>query len=282
MHLIRAPRAELRPFVSVLWATDDARHARRFGTDRERMLPAGAMHLAMRLSERPVRVFDSPAARDASVVAHAVVGGVRTAPYVRDISNPVRSLGALLRPGACGLFGVSAGELAERHTALDDLWGTAACALRARLAEARTLELQLTLFESALAARLPRLRALHPAVAHALDQFHRAAEVAEVVRQTGYSHRHFLSLFRDAVGLTPKRYCGVRRFRRVLARLAAEPDLALSAAAVDEGYSDQAHLTREFRRFAGVTPGAYRRAVASVSPTDGRRTHHVPLVGGCR
>lgn len=281
MHLIRAPRADLRPFVSVLWATDDAGHARRFGADRERMLPAGAMHIAVRLSERPVRVFESPSARDASVVAHAVVGGVRTGPYVRDISDPVRSLGALLRPGACGLFGVSAGALAERHAALEDLWGPAAAALRARLSEARPLDRQLALFESALAARLPRVRALHPAVAHALDRFHRAADVAEVVRQTGYSHRHFLSLFRDAVGLTAKRYCGVRRFRRALARLAAEPELALSAAAVDAGYSDQAHLTREFRRFAGVTPGAYRRAVAGVSPAD-RRAHHLPLAVGER
>ncbi len=283
MHLYRAPPARLRPFVSVVWATDGASRARRLGA-RERALPTGAMHLAMRLSEHPVRVFDGPAAREARVVAHAVVAGARTAPYVRDIPGPVRSVGAQLRPGACELlFGVPAGELAERHTALEDLWGAAAVALRDRLHESGTLDQQLALFESAFAARLPRVRGLHPAVAQALDWFNRRSDIAEVVRQTGYSHRYFIALFRDAVGLTPKRYCGIRRFRRALARLVANPSVALSAAAVDEGYSDQAHFTREFRRFAGMPPGAYRRAVADTASADRwRRAHHLPIPGGER
>ena len=281
-HLYRAPSPQLLPFVSVVWATAGTGRARRLGEAREQALPTGAMHVAVRLSEHPVQIFDGPAARKARVVAHAVVGGARTVPYVRDISGPVRSVGAQLRPGACEpLFGVPAGELAERHTALDDLWGPAAAALRARLGEAATLEQQLTLFESALATRLPRVHGLHPAVAHALDRFNSTSDVAEVVRQTGYSHRHFVALFRDAVGLAPKRYCGIRRFRRMLARLGGDPGAALSAAALDEGYSDQAHFTREFRRFADLTPQAWRRAVAGASPADRwRRAHHVPIGGG--
>lgn len=281
-HLYRAPSPQLLPFVSVVWATVGTGRARRLGGAREQALPTGAMHVAVRLSQRPVQIFDGPAARKARVVAHAVVGGARTAPYVRDISGPVRSVGAQLRPGACEpLFGVPAGELAERHTALDDLWGPAAAALRARLGEAATLDQQLTLFESVLAARLPRVHGLHPAVAHALDRFNSTSDVAEVVRQTGYSHRHFVALFRDAVGLAPKRYCGIRRFRRMLARLGGDPGTALSAAALAEGYCDQAHFTREFRRFTELTPAAWRRAVADTSPADRwRRAHHLSIVGG--
>ena len=283
-HLCRAPRARLLPFVSMVWATAGAGHSARPGAAREHALPTGAMHVAVRLSEHPVRLFDGPAARKARVIAHAVVGGARTAPYVRDIPGPVRAVGAQLRPGACEpLFGVPAGELAERHTALEDLWGPAAAALRARLGETETLDQQLTLFESVLAARLPRVHGLHPAVAHALDRFNSTSDVAEVVRQTGYSHRHFVALFRDAVGLAPKRYSGIRRFRRMLARLGRDPGVALSAAALDGGYSDQAHFTREFRRFADLTPGVWRRAVADTSPADRwRRAHHLPIVGGRR
>ena len=283
-HLYRAPRAQLLPFVSVVWATAGTSCARRPAAGRERTLPTGAMHVAVRLSGHPVQIFDGPAASKARIVAHGVVGGARTAPYDRDVSEPVRSVGAQLRPGASvPLFGVPAGELAETHTALEDLWGRAAAALRARLGEAATLEQQLSLFESALAARLPRVHGLHPAVAHALDRFNRTSDVAEVVRQTGYSHRHFVALFRDAVGLAPKRYCRIRHFRRMLARLAGDPGAALSTAALDEGYSDQAHLTREFRQFADLTPGAWRRAVVDTSPADRwRRTHHLPIVGGER
>jgi AraC-like DNA-binding protein len=39
-----------------------------------------------------------------------------------------------------------------------------------------------------------------------------------------------------------------------------ESDLALNEIAHELGYSDQAHFTRAFRRWAGVSPGAYRRS----------------------
>jgi AraC-like DNA-binding protein len=51
----------------------------------------------------------------------------------------------------------------------------------------------------------------------------------------------------------------VQRFRRSVYDIAAGGD-GLSVIASDLGFSDQAHLTREFRRHAGVTPGAFRRA----------------------
>lgn len=92
-----------------------------------------------------------------------------------------------------------------------------------------------------------------------------------VVADIGLSHRRFLTLFEQAVGLAPKRYCRVLRFQRAIAGVVAGE--ALGAVAIDAGYSDQAHLTREFQALAGVSPGAYRH----ISP---ERDHHVPVVAG--
>jgi methylphosphotriester-DNA--protein-cysteine methyltransferase len=49
-----------------------------------------------------------------------------------------------------------------------------------------------------------------------------------------------------------------------------DADLAADdlAAAAEVGFADQAHLTRWFRRYYGVTPGAYR---AAVQPRAGMR-----------
>jgi AraC-like DNA-binding protein len=251
----RAPRPELLPFVSRLWASD-AHLAR---GERELVLPTGAMHLVIRL-DHPLRVFDRVDAAAPRTIGHAIIGGARAAPYIRDVSQPVGSVGAQLRPGVAELLlGVPAVELAGRHTALDDLWGRRAAELRERLVLAGDPRRRLDLFEAALIAQLPRVRALHPAVAHALAQFATTDDVAAIVDEVGYSHRQFISVFRHAVGLTPKLYCRVQRLQRALPGI---PRRSLAEVAVGAGFSDQAHLTREFRTLAGVSPGEYR-ALAS-------------------
>src|SRR5229473_5989286 len=123
--------------------------------------------------------------------------------------------------------------------------------------------------ESLLVARLP-IRGLHPVVACALERFAASTEVREVVRQSGYSHRRFIALFRRAAGLSPKTYCRVLRFRRAVERTFAARDASLADIALDVGYRDQPHFTREFRAFAGISPLQYRLASAV-------HANHVPI-----
>ncbi|MFS2055915.1 helix-turn-helix domain-containing protein, partial [Variovorax sp. CT11-76] len=78
----------------------------------------------------------------------------------------------------------------------------------------------------------------------------------------GYSHRRFIALFRGAIGLTPKEYARVMRFDRALA-LAADPARPWAEIAVEAGYADQAHLSREFSALAGMAPQAWRRPGAT-------------------
>lgn len=235
------------------------------------MLPTGASHVVFRVDDVPLRLYDG-AKDEGRLVGCAVVGGARSRFYVRDASRPASSVGAQLHPGAGSLLlGVPGEELAERHVALANLWGGAAEESRARIAEAGSLEAQLDVFESILAERLPRVRRMHPAVAGALARLvdEPGEEVGALVAHSGFSHRRFIALFRDTVGLTPKRFARVLRFQSALAAFAAGRVAAIEVA-LSAGYSDQAHFHREFVEFAGVTPGLYR-AVAPASP------NHVPL-----
>ncbi len=95
-------------------------------------------------------------------------------------------------------------------------------------------------------------------------------DVGEVVRQTGYSHRRFIELFCRAVGLTPKLYCQVLRFQRGVEMTAAKHSTSWVDVALLAGYSDQPHFNRQFREFAGVTPGEYEE-LSPLSP------NHVPI-----
>lgn len=269
MNVVRCPKQlELRPFVRMLWYSEEA--ATRSG--RERLLPGGDMHLVFRLCDEPIRVFQHLDDTQGTTLGYAVVGGVRDAFYIKDLlATPVRSVGAMLLPSASlSLFDAPAGELSGRHTRLDDLWNDASNA-RTRLLEANTPDAKLDLFEALLAARLPRVRGIHPAVALALERLQTGIEpVGDIVAESGYSHRRLSSLFGDAVGLTPKRYSRVRRFQHAVRALATQPAMPLVDIAAAHGYADQAHFTRDFLNYAGVTPGQYR----TLSPHEAM---HVPI-----
>jgi transcriptional regulator GlxA family with amidase domain len=52
----------------------------------------------------------------------------------------------------------------------------------------------------------------------------------------------------------------MRARMRKVEHLLADPGLPLPQVAVAAGFADQAHFTRTFRRFCGLTPAAWRRA----------------------
>lgn len=260
----RLPHPALRPFVEVLWATDTLDAPQTPAPSRERVLPTGAMHVVFRLSPEPLRLFEDEEHPVGRVVGHAIVGGARATAYVREVGTPVHSVGAMLRPGAARLlFGGSAAELAGKHTRLDELWGRVAEDVRERLVEAGSVARQLELFEGLLLERLPRVRGLHPAVAEALSKLGAGCAVQRAAAESGYSHRRFIALFEDAVGLTPKRYARVVRLRSVIERLNAAPHSPLAQVALAAGYTDQAHMNRDFREIAAISPTRYCAARAA-------------------
>ncbi|MFG1477313.1 AraC family transcriptional regulator [Xanthobacter sp. V4C-4] len=79
------------------------------------------------------------------------------------------------------------------------------------------------------------------------------AELAEL------SQSYFSHAFKASTGLPPYQWHMRARMRRVEEMLAS-PDLPLTEIAVAAGFADQAHFTRVFRRFCGLTPAAWRRA----------------------
>jgi AraC-like DNA-binding protein len=92
-----------------------------------------------------------------------------------------------------------------------------------------------------------------------------ASDLAEAV---GCSRYTAYRAFNQAYGLAPSDYqrqLRVRAARRLLSR-----GVPPAAAAAEAGFADQAHLTRWFRRYYGITPGAYRSAVRPQAGTDER------------
>lgn len=76
------------------------------------------------------------------------------------------------------------------------------------------------------------------------------------------SDRYTISrLFRKAFGTSPDRYRVLRRL--ALARAAIESGQPLAQAAADAGFADQSHMTRQFKRTYGLTPGRWMAFTAA-------------------
>lgn len=272
VQLTRLAPPHLRPFVRLMWASSPEGTPDEQPGAREHVLPTGGMHLVFRLSGPSLRLFRDDADAQGFTVGYAMVGGTRSAFFVRDVSVTTRSVGVMLQPGAArALLGAPEDALAERHTPLEALWGADANFALEQLHGTDSLQRQLAIVVALLEARLASssMRGLHPAVAQALarmsgasvnDDDGQAGAIGQLVKQSGYSHRRFIALFRGMTGLAPKQYARMLRFDHVLGQFAIQPDRPWVELALEAGYSDQAHFNRDFQAIAGMSPQAYRRA----------------------
>jgi AraC-like DNA-binding protein len=80
----------------------------------------------------------------------------------------------------------------------------------------------------------------------------RGATVAEVAEAVNLSERQLTRSFRDTMGLHPKRFQRIARLRRAV--VAAKGGMSLAGAAIEGGYADQAHFTREITAMLGAPP----------------------------
>ena len=180
----------------------------------------------------------------------------------------VRTVAVRFRPGAAGLFlgGLPLASLTDGRADLDVLWGRSDAD---RLGDAlwsvaRSDAERLALLAQALYARLaaasPGARAATALAARAVAELEAAGgalRVEQLAQGLGVSRQHLAGQFRDHVGLSPKLFARICRFRaaRAAALAGGGPDWA--ALALDCGYFDQSHLIRDFHDFSGTSPDAY-------------------------
>ncbi len=271
-YVSRHPAPPLGDFVDYVWLLSDAPPH-----PKERVLPSGTAELVVNLRDDEIRIYDALNPERYQRYSGAVVSGTYRGSFVIDARQHASIMGVHFKPGGAFPFlGAPLGELADLHVDLQTLWGRTAVALRARLCGATAPAERFRLMEEALANHAFRPLEHHAAVQTVLDGFGpgTGASVRETARQVGLSQRRFIQVFTAEVGLTPKRFGRVQRFRRALARVpkTLAPDWAQLA--VECGYFDQSHLIHDFREFSGVSPTDYLR-----QRSDQVKDHHVPVTG---
>jgi AraC-like DNA-binding protein len=185
--------------------------------------------------------------------------GLMSAAHPAFHGERISEVGVYFRPIQAGrFFRTAAHELANRILPLSDLWGRQAISLEAQIAEGICDDERVDRLERALLQRLHVGRDCRCTVdLTALTAFiqHKRGliSIADVADRAGISRQHLGRLFQEEIGVAPKLFCRLARFRAALA-CATEGVRGGAGLAADLGYADQSHMIAEFREFSGLTP----------------------------
>ena len=202
--------------------------------------------------------------------APPVVVGPMTAP-VRSWPSPGSHIvGVRLRPGMAGVVLREACQsLTDRDVPLAALWGdrVARRFTSASDFDAPESDIDVSGVVSVLGDDISSLSTGDVAVLHAIDWLrrHPRGRQSSLVREVGLSERQLRRRFVSAVGYGPKMFQRIMRVQHCLATLQSQRQhrADLATLAVELGFVDQAHMTRELRHFTGRTPCAMTTAHAT-------------------
>ncbi|MGJ4729331.1 helix-turn-helix domain-containing protein [Luteimonas sp. SDU101] len=254
--LVVAPTAALSGLVALLWDCDLPRQAHAY----DRLLPSARAQLVINLEEDETRVYDEDFRCTRST--GTVLDGPASRSCLIDTAEQTRVVGVVFHAGAAApFFRERMDALANGHVELDAIAAGQAGGLRGRLLAAPDAAARLRILEHWLLRRVEATAAhVHPAIAHALRLIEAAPGVQRIeaiAAQCRMSPRRFGELFREQVGMSPKRHLRLQRFHAALAAAGASGRVDWAGLAADGGFHDQAHLVHEFRAFSGMTPTAW-------------------------
>jgi AraC-like DNA-binding protein len=230
-----APRADLQPWVRLLWRyRDDAPSGA-----MQRIPPDGCPELIVHLGEP----YEEQQADGFVRQPRIIFAGQMTRPLCLRATGPVNCIGLRFEPdGAAGWFGAPMETATDRR--LD---------VSARMAPA---EGEFSYLQDAVASVL---RSKGWALDRSLRADIRRREAGEPLPDlSATEQRRMQRLYARCVGVSPRILQSVFRFRKVFDH-ASGADTNWLSAALEAGYFDQPQMARDFRRFLDCTATEWAR-----------------------
>lgn len=195
--------------------------------------------------------------RDFRRIAGVIKGG-----FSYTMRGSGRVLGTRFQPGGFRPFlGGPVSELTGRFVEIDEMYGAAGTAMAETVLAEPDAGAAIAIVEAFLLSLAPVRDPLAEEVAALVTMAEAdvtVTRVDELAARSGRSVRSLQRLFRDYIGIGPKWV--IRRFRLHEAAERVYAGLDLATLAAELGYTDQAHLTRDFTAAIGMSPAAYARS----------------------
>ena len=254
LHRQVSPGGFLADYVDCFWMLQAPAHLL---PEQERQPADGhvevVFHFAGAYTHAPV-----DERREIPAIQKSALLGPRSRGYVIEPVGNISSVMIRFRPGGLSPFlPFPLDELVDQAVELDRLWGQAARTWEEQVFNAPSLEQCQNLLTRILLSQFrvqPHQQVIQAAVRR-IDALGGNISMRALADELGWSQKHLERLFAQAVGLPPKHYARIARFRR-LSRCATRPHpgQTLGWLAAECGYYDQSHLVREVTSLAGMAP----------------------------
>ncbi len=242
---------------------------------RQITTPSGGVVLILNLGD-PYRIQNE--ARGSVTSYDSFIAGLSDTPGYVEGTGVSAGVQVNLTPiGARLLTGLPMHELTNTVLTAGDAFGAEGGELIERLREAPNWSARFLAIDRFVRARLLVASDRPEAMLWAYSTLRRtagAASIGSLAEALGYSQKRLIAQFREHLGLPPKTLARVMRFERAVGMIRKAEGVDWAQVVLDCGYYDQAHLIREFKQFAGMTPGAY---AGRLRPGDANITE--PIAG---
>jgi AraC-like DNA-binding protein len=196
----------------------------------------------------------------------AQLGGVRTKKFSRVLEGRGRVLGTKFWPGGLRPFlAQPMSAYTDRVLPLHAVFGARARNLDRRALQHADHHAAIAVVEEFLRALQPRADetlALVRATAQRIADDREMKQVEQLAAHVALGVRTLQRLFGDYIGVSPKWMIRRYRLQEAAERMAASVALDWAQIALDLGYADQAHFSRDFKRLIGKSPADYFKTLA--------------------
>ncbi len=252
-----APGPEIADYLEHFWIIEaDLGSSRR----EEILVPNGRPTLLVNLGDTGWR--KDPQSGDTQPNCSGLTG-IGTRPVIIGQTGKVQLIAAQLAPFGPPAFNLP--SAIDQHLALNATFD----ALSQECQRLGACEAAVRHLEQAMVARLSpypteKLRGL--AQTYVLLDSDQPADIQVWAKTAGMSYDQFYRLFKSFVGISPKTALMIARYQaHIGSLLAGERGGGLAQLALLQGYFDQAHANRDFRRFTGISPRKFRQTLNGIA-----------------